>query len=169
MAARRQFRKWHIWKYIGPCPYPERKCIQNLKLKFQSKVELCSGNHIIYWWMDWWTDGQGESSITPPPTLLSGGITMHQANIQHFTILWQKCAHRNVETYAHFCYKMVHCQIWDWCIVEFVQLVYWFWCWLVGLQIFYAFFHWSFALTIPTCIDSTLVQTLAWSHWRPSH
>ena len=23
---------------------------------------------------------------------------------------------RNVDTCAHFCYKMVHCGIWDWCI-----------------------------------------------------
>ena len=26
-------------------------------------------------------------------------------------------------TRAHFCYKMVHCGIWDWCIVGFVQQV----------------------------------------------
>ena len=31
---------------------------------------------------------------------------------------------RNVHTCAHFCYKMVHCGIWDWCIVGFVQQVY---------------------------------------------
>ena len=28
---------------------------------------------------------------------------------------------RNVHTCAHFCYKMVHCGIWDGCIVGFVQ------------------------------------------------
>ena len=27
-------------------------------------------------------------------------------------------------TRAHFCYIMVHCGIWDWCIVGFVQQVY---------------------------------------------
>ena len=27
-------------------------------------------------------------------------------------------------TRAHFCYKMVHCGIWDWYIVGFVQEVY---------------------------------------------
>ena len=27
-------------------------------------------------------------------------------------------------TFAHFCYKMVHCGIWDWCIVRFVQQIY---------------------------------------------
>ena len=26
-------------------------------------------------------------------------------------------------THAHFCYKMLHCGIWDWCIVGFVQQV----------------------------------------------
>ena len=31
---------------------------------------------------------------------------------------------RNVHTCAHFCYKMVHCGIWDCCIVEFVRYVY---------------------------------------------
>ena len=31
---------------------------------------------------------------------------------------------RNVHTGAHFCYKMVNCGIWDWCIVGFVQQVY---------------------------------------------
>ena len=30
---------------------------------------------------------------------------------------------RNVHTRAHFCYKMMHCGIWDWCIVEFVQIL----------------------------------------------
>ena len=28
---------------------------------------------------------------------------------------------RNVHKCAHFCYKMVHCGIWDWCIVGFMQ------------------------------------------------
>ena len=31
---------------------------------------------------------------------------------------------RNVHMCAHFCYKMVHCGIWDWCIVGLVQKVY---------------------------------------------
>ena len=35
---------------------------------------------------------------------------------------------RNVHTCAHFCYKMVHCGIWDWCIMEFVQQVCWYDC-----------------------------------------
>ena len=32
--------------------------------------------------------------------------------------------HQFVTECAHFCYKMVHCGIWEWCIVEFVQQVY---------------------------------------------
>ena len=31
---------------------------------------------------------------------------------------------RNVHTCAHFCYKMVHCGKWDWCIVGFALRVY---------------------------------------------
>ena len=31
---------------------------------------------------------------------------------------------RNVHTCAHFCYKIMHCGIWDWCIVGFVKQVY---------------------------------------------
>ena len=45
MAARRPFWKWHIWKFIGFGPWPQATCIWTLKLKFQSKLELRSGNH----------------------------------------------------------------------------------------------------------------------------
>ena len=31
---------------------------------------------------------------------------------------------RNVHTCAHFCYKVVHCGMYDWCIVGFVQQAY---------------------------------------------
>ena len=31
----------------------------------------------------------------------------------------------NVHMRAYFCYKMMHCGIWDWCIMGFVQQVYW--------------------------------------------
>ena len=61
MAARRPFLKWHRWKSIGFCLWPPSTCIWNLKLKFQSKLDLCSGNHVVYRQ----TDGQGESSIPP--------------------------------------------------------------------------------------------------------
>ena len=35
------------------------------KLNFQSKLDLCSGNHVVYRRTDGRTDGQGESSIPP--------------------------------------------------------------------------------------------------------
>ena len=67
MAARRPFWKWQRWKSIGFCLWPPSTCIWNLKLKFQSKLDLCSGNHVVYRQTDGRTDGQGESSIPPPP------------------------------------------------------------------------------------------------------
>ena len=68
MAARQPFWKWHSWKSIGFCPGPPTTiCIWNFKLKFQSKLELRSRNHVAYRRTDRETDGQGDSSITPPP------------------------------------------------------------------------------------------------------
>ena len=32
---------------------------------------------------------------------------------------------KQICTCAHFCYKRVHCGIWDWCIAGLVQQVYW--------------------------------------------
>ena len=69
MAARRPFCKWHRWKSIGFYLWPPSTCIWDLKLKFQSKLDLCSGNHVVYRQTDrrtdGRTDGQGESSIPP--------------------------------------------------------------------------------------------------------
>ena len=73
----RQAAKWHRWESIGYCLWPPSTCIWNLKLKFQSKLDLCSGNHVVYRQTDGRTDGQGVSSIPPPPpppTSLGGGI-----------------------------------------------------------------------------------------------
>ena len=50
--------------------------------------------------------------------------TVHRTNIPKCTILYQKCAYICI----HSCYKMVHCEIWDWCIVGFVQHGYWSTC-----------------------------------------
>ena len=69
MAARRPFWKWRRWKSIDFCLWPPSTCIWNLKLKFQRKLDLCSGNHVVYRQTDRQTDGQGESS-----TSLSEGI-----------------------------------------------------------------------------------------------
>ena len=75
MAARRPFWKWHRWKSIGFCLWPPSTCIWNLKLKFQSKLDLCSGNHAVYRQTDGQTDRRTRwIQYTPPPTSLGGGI-----------------------------------------------------------------------------------------------
>ena len=48
MAARLPFWKWRCWKSIGFCLWPPSTCIWNLKLKLQSKLYLCSRNHVVY-------------------------------------------------------------------------------------------------------------------------
>ena len=63
MAARRPFWKWHHWKSIGFCPWPPTTCIWNSKLKFQSKLELRSRNHVASRWTDRQTDSQKDKVI----------------------------------------------------------------------------------------------------------
>ena len=48
MATRQPFWKWHRWTSIDCGPWHQTTCIWNLKLKFQSKLELHSGNHANY-------------------------------------------------------------------------------------------------------------------------
>ena len=84
MAARQPFWKWHRWKSIGFCLWPPSTCRWNLKLKFQSKLDLCSGNHVVYRQMD---GREGESSIPPPPTSLGGGVIIIQAPLSVFLLL----------------------------------------------------------------------------------
>ena len=48
MATRRPFWKWRNWKSIGFCLWPPSTCIWSLKLKFQSKLDSHSGNHVTY-------------------------------------------------------------------------------------------------------------------------
>ena len=79
MAARRPFWKWHRWKSLRFCLWPPSTCIWNLKLKFQSKLDLCSGNHVVYRRTDGQTDRRTDGrtrwiQYTPPPTSLGGGI-----------------------------------------------------------------------------------------------
>ena len=79
MAARQPFWKWHRWKSIGFCLWRPSICIWNLKLKFQSKLDLCSGNHVVYRQTDGQTDRRTDGrtrwiQYTPPPTSLGGGI-----------------------------------------------------------------------------------------------
>ena len=68
MAARRPFWKWRHWKSIGFCLWPPSTCIWNLKLKFQSKLDLCSGNHVVYRQTDRRTDGRTDkvNPVYPP-------------------------------------------------------------------------------------------------------
>ena len=85
MAPRRPFWKWHRWKSIGFCLWPPSTCIWNLKLKFQSKHDLCSGNHVVYRQ----TDGRTRwIQYTPPPTSLGGGIMMTHHQWAPVTITW---------------------------------------------------------------------------------
>ena len=82
MAARWPFWKWHHWKWIGFCLWPPSTCIWNLKLKFQSKLDLCSGNHVVYRQTDGRTDRRTDgrtdkvNPVYPPPTSLGGGINI---------------------------------------------------------------------------------------------
>ena len=74
MAARRPFWKW-CWKSIGFCQWPPSTCIWNFKLKFQSKLDLFSGNHVVYRQTDGRTDRRTDkvNPVYPPPTSLAGG------------------------------------------------------------------------------------------------
>ena len=45
-------------------------------------------------------------------------ITQYIRQISHNASFFN----RNVHTCAHFCYKMVHREVWDWCTVGFVRL-----------------------------------------------
>ena len=48
MATRQPFWKWPNWKSIGFCLWPPSICIWSLKLKFQSKLDLHTGNLVTY-------------------------------------------------------------------------------------------------------------------------
>ena len=87
MAARRPFWKWHRWKSIGTCLWPPSICIWNFKLKFQSKLDLCSGNHVVYRQTDGQTDGRGESSI-PPSNFVGRGYYKQVLYNQCLTKAW---------------------------------------------------------------------------------
>ena len=75
--------KWHRWKSIGFCLWPPSTCIWNLKLKFQSKLDVCSGNHVVYRQTDR-RDGRTNkvNPVYPPPTSLGGGIIINMLDPQ---------------------------------------------------------------------------------------
>ena len=75
MAARRPFWKWRRWKSIGFCLWPPSTCIWNLKLKFKSKLDLCSGNHVVYRQTDGQTDRRTDkvNPVYPPSNFVGRG------------------------------------------------------------------------------------------------
>ena len=79
MAARRPFWKWCRWKSIGFCLWPPSTCLWNLK--FQSKLDLCSGNHVVYRRTD------KVNPVYHPPTSLGGGIISTDG---HFPRQWNE-------------------------------------------------------------------------------
>ena len=82
MATGQPFWKWHWWKWIGFCPLPQRMCIWNLKLKFPNKLELRSGNHVVYRQTDGRTDRQTRLIQYTPLTTSSGRAIMIKFNQQ---------------------------------------------------------------------------------------
>ena len=89
MAARRPFWKWHRWKSIGFCLWPPSTCIWNLKLKFESKLELCSGNHVVYRQTDGQTDRRTDkvNPVYPPSNFVGRGYK-YASLIAGNTNLW---------------------------------------------------------------------------------
>ena len=71
---------------IGSCLWPPSICIWNFKLKFQSKLDLWSRNHVVYRQTDGRTDGQGESSIPPSNFVGRGYNNMAVPNMAGFII-----------------------------------------------------------------------------------
>ena len=89
MAARRPFWKWRSWKSIGFCLWPLSTCIWNFKLKFQSKLDLCSGNHVIYRRTGGRTDKV--NPVHPPSNFVGRGYNDCMQNGSHFvpaSICW---------------------------------------------------------------------------------
>ena len=84
MAARRPFWKWLRWKSIGFCLWPPSTCIWNLKLKFQSKLDLCSGNHVVYRQTDGQTDRRTDGRTRVKRHLeLDPPITIEDIEVTH--------------------------------------------------------------------------------------
>ena len=76
MAARQPFWKWRRWISIGSCLLPASICKWNFKLKFQSKIDLCSGSPAVYRQMGVRMDERTDNvnPVYPRPTSLDEGI-----------------------------------------------------------------------------------------------
>ena len=97
--------------------------------------------------------------------------TMHQPFFHNAPF-----CNRNVHICAHFCYKMVDCRIFAWCIVGFVR-------WVYGIatnpldeivfKIYQFFFYrkctWKYtfcaSLFGPQCVYTTLLKPMVLWHW----
>ena len=99
MATRRPFWKWHRWKSIGFCLWPPSTCIWNLKLKFQSKLDLCSGNHVVYRQ----TDGQTDkvNPVYPPSNFVGRGYN-EPKNVKLDQLIDWSIVHIFNETELHY-------------------------------------------------------------------
>ena len=67
--TRQPFLKRHSWQLLGFCLQPQRTCTWNLKLKFQSKLELRCWNHAIQ---------KPKNLIWPPGSHLENEVTENQ-------------------------------------------------------------------------------------------
>ena len=117
MAARRPFWKWQRWKSIGFCLWPPSTCIWNLKLKFQSKLDLCSGNHVVYRQTDGRTDGRTDGQtdgrtdkvnpVYPPSNFVGRGYNNYTAPWpleQHWKVSINR-SHKSKMIWALFPFK----------------------------------------------------------------
>ena len=64
--TRQPFWKRHSWQSLGFCLQPQRTCTWNLKLKFQSKLELHCRNHAVQ---------KPKNLIWPPGSHLENEVT----------------------------------------------------------------------------------------------
>ena len=67
--TRQPFWKRHSWQSLGFCLQPQKTCIWNLKLKFQSKQELRCRNHATQ---------KPKNLIWPPGSHLENEVTENQ-------------------------------------------------------------------------------------------
>ena len=81
------FWKWCRWKSIGFCLWPPSTCIWNLKLKFQRKLDLCSGNHVVYRQTDGRTD-KVNPVYPPPPNFVGRGYNNGSCNFNSQQVNW---------------------------------------------------------------------------------
>ena len=90
VRVKQQFWKWCCRKSRGICLWQQFTCTWNLKLKFQIKLALCSGNPVTYGQ----TDALGESSIH----LQFVGWEYKKEHAQVINVL-SECFHKHIGGY----------------------------------------------------------------------